>query len=194
MSVKEVLEKIKTALDNVATPPDIVIEGLELAQMKLADGETVIEAESFEAGQPVVVVSESGNVPLPVGDYVLEDGMILVVAEEGVIAEIKEAEVEEEVEAETEFVTTETFNAFKAEIEGLLTNMGKDPTRTTTTKVVESLEKEVAELAKEKDELQEEIDTTADAPTITAAPIEKKVVLAKTARGRIAQKLQNTLN
>jgi hypothetical protein len=76
---------------------------INLAQMKLKDGVTVIEAEMFEAEQAVFIVNGEEKVPVPVGEYELEDGMILVVAVEGVIAEIKQAEVEvEEPEAEVE--------------------------------------------------------------------------------------------
>ena len=71
---------------------------VKLEQMKLADGVTTIEAELFEAGQPVFVVTEEATIALPIGEYELEDGRILVCEEEGVIASIneKEAEVEEE--------------------------------------------------------------------------------------------------
>jgi hypothetical protein len=91
MKTNEVIKQIKTIL------------GLEvkLAQMMLVDGVTVLEADAFEAGKEVFIVTPDGNVPLPVGDYELENGQILVVAEEGIIAEIKEmpSEAEEEVEA-----------------------------------------------------------------------------------------------
>lgn len=70
---------------------------VKLAQMKLADGTTILEADLFEAGQPVKVLSPEGEaVPLPVGEYELEDGKLLVVQEEGVIFEIKELPMEEE--------------------------------------------------------------------------------------------------
>jgi formate dehydrogenase assembly factor FdhD len=76
---------------------------VNLAQMKLKDGVTVIEAEMFEAEQAVFIVNGEEKVPVPVGEYELEDGTILVVAVEGIIAEIKQAEVEvEEPEAEVE--------------------------------------------------------------------------------------------
>jgi hypothetical protein len=76
---------------------------VNLAQMKLKDGVTVIEAEMFEAEQAVFIVNGEEKVPMPVGEYELEDETILVVAVEGVIAEIKQAEVEvEEPEAEVE--------------------------------------------------------------------------------------------
>lgn len=86
---------------------------VKLEQMKLMDGITIIEADSFEAESAAAIVTEDEQkIPMPIGEYELEDGRILVVAVEGIIAEVKEAaeeepvaeepEVEEEVEAQTE--------------------------------------------------------------------------------------------
>lgn len=69
---------------------------VKLATMKLSDGVTVLEAEAFEAGAEVFVVAEDQKIALPIGEYELEDGRILVVVEEGMISEIKEAEIKEE--------------------------------------------------------------------------------------------------
>ena len=75
---------------------------VKLAQAKLDNG-TVLEAEAFEAGQPIFIVSEEDRIAVPVGEYRMEDGRVLVVTEEGVIGEIKEAEEETpEVEIEVE--------------------------------------------------------------------------------------------
>jgi len=71
---------------------------IQLEQMTLDNG-TVIEAEVFEAGQAVFIVNGEDRVALPVGEYILDNGMILVVAVEGEIAEIKEAAPAEEAEA-----------------------------------------------------------------------------------------------
>lgn len=87
MKPTEMLSQIKTLLK----------ARMSLAQQTLENG-TIIEAESFEAGQQVFVVSDEERVALPVGEYALEDGMTLVVEEEGLIAEIKEAAVEAEEE------------------------------------------------------------------------------------------------
>ena len=75
-----------------------------LASMKLDDGVTVIEAEAFEAGQPVSIKTEDEQmIALPVGEYMLEDGMQLIVVEEGMIdsigEKVEEPVVEEEVAA-----------------------------------------------------------------------------------------------
>ena len=69
---------------------------VKLAQMKLADGVTVIEFDSLEVGKEVFIVNENGNVPLPIGEYELEDGNILEVYEDGIIGEIKAPEAQEE--------------------------------------------------------------------------------------------------
>jgi len=76
---------------------------VKLETMKLSDGVTVLEADMFEAGNEVFVVTEDEQkIALPIGEYELEDGRILVVVEEGIIAEIKEKEVEEEEAPEEE--------------------------------------------------------------------------------------------
>lgn len=118
---------------------------IQLEQMTLDNG-TVIEAEVFEAGQPVFIVNGEDRVALPVGDYILDNGMILVVAVEGEISEIKEAtptqeetpEVEVEVEQAAEptapkkviestvkesHFSKEDVDALKSEIENLKTKL-----------------------------------------------------------------------
>ena len=87
--IKDALKTIKTFL------------GMEvkLEQMKLIDGNTVIEADSFEPGASVMIVVPEGDpVPLEVGKYELEDGRLLVVEETGIIAAIEEMPAESEEE------------------------------------------------------------------------------------------------
>ena len=89
MKSNNVIEKIKDVLN--------LNEEVKLEQAKLDNG-TVIEADAFESGNEVFIVTVDEKVALPVGEYALEDGKILVVAEEGLISEIKDAEAEEETE------------------------------------------------------------------------------------------------
>ena len=79
-----------------------VLLGMEvkLEQMKLDNG-AILEAEVFEAGAEVFVVADEERVAVPVGEYEAE-GKTIVVSEEGIIGEIKEASAEEEAPAETE--------------------------------------------------------------------------------------------
>jgi len=75
------------------------VREVKFATMTLENG-AVLEAEAFEAGNEVFIVSGEDRVPAPVGEHKLEDGRILVVLEEGMIAEIKETEAPVEVEIE----------------------------------------------------------------------------------------------
>jgi len=79
-----------------------VLLGLEvkLEQMKLDNG-AILEAEVFEAGAEIFVVADDERVAVPVGEYEAE-GKTIVVSEEGIIGEVKEASAEEEAPAETE--------------------------------------------------------------------------------------------
>jgi len=97
MNTNDMISKIKDVLN--------LSEEVKLEQQALENG-TVLEAEAFEAGNEVFIVTEDEKVAVPVGEYELEDGKILVVAEEGLIAEIKEAAAEEEV-VEEEVEATE---------------------------------------------------------------------------------------
>ena len=80
------LNKIKTLLN---------IE-VKLEEQKLENG-TVVEAESFEKGKEIFIKSDDERVALPVGEYILEDSRLLVVEEEGLIADVRE--VSDEVPA-----------------------------------------------------------------------------------------------
>ena len=90
MKATEMLNQVKNLLGVELS------EEVKLEQMKLENG-TVLEAEAFEKDNEVFIVTEDEKVPVPSGEYSLEDGKILVV-EEGIISDIKE--MEEEVEEE----------------------------------------------------------------------------------------------
>lgn len=86
MEFKNTLNKIKALLS---------IE-VKLEQMTLADGITVLEAESFEPGYSVGIVTSEGIVPAPIGEHETIDEMIVVVEVEGIIKEVKPVEAPEE--------------------------------------------------------------------------------------------------
>lgn len=78
MKPTEMLNKITTLLG----------AKISLEEMKLENG-TVLEADSFASGESVFIVTEDEKVPLPIGEYQLEDGQTLIISEEGIIEEIK---------------------------------------------------------------------------------------------------------
>ena len=81
MKSNNVIEKIKDVLN--------LNEEVKLEQTKLENG-TIIEFDSLEEGKEVFIVSDSEKIAMPVGEYILEDSRLLVVEEEGVIADVRE--------------------------------------------------------------------------------------------------------
>ena len=102
MEKETLLKKVKNFLiELTGVEPEVLDTKLE--DQVLADGQTTIQADMFEAGQNVfIVVPDSEPVPLPVGEYELTDGKILVVKVDGIIDSIVEATEENTEEAETE--------------------------------------------------------------------------------------------
>lgn len=163
MNENKILNKVRTLL------------GLEvkLEQMKLTDGVSVLEADAFEAGNEVFIVTEDEQkIPLPIGEYELEDMRILVVIEEGIIADVREAaepEVEVEVEQPEAEVAVEEEMAAEA--------------APTAKKIIESIVKEshfkeMEALQKENETLKAELAKLSAQPTEEAKEEEAPVELA----------------
>jgi len=68
MDLKTIVEAIKEGFASVKLSNEPEVPAVvELATMKLKDGVTVLEAESFEVGQSVFIVAENGDkVPAPI--------------------------------------------------------------------------------------------------------------------------------
>lgn len=123
------INKIRTLLDL----------DVKLEEMKLENG-TVVEAESFEKGKEIFIKTDDEKVAMPVGEYILEDGKLLVVEEEGIIADVRDVsdEVPAKEEEETEdlehtpdhkyMTKEEAENLYKkvAELEEAIKEMKKD--------------------------------------------------------------------
>ena len=73
-------------------------------QAKLEDGTTIVSSsDALEVGVDVSVLTEDGTtIPLPEGEYKVEDGVSFKVEEEGKVSEIMEEEEEEEDATEEE--------------------------------------------------------------------------------------------
>jgi hypothetical protein len=179
MNLQEVFKKIEMALTPQETPEVQEVQEevkVEMATMKLAGG-VVVEAESFEAGENVFLVGEDDEkVAAPVGEHELEDGRILVIVEEGVISEIREAgeevveeEATEEVmeEQEMAYVTKEEFGAAINEIKEMIAAM------------MPQEEEMAAEEVKEEEKVEMSADEAPAAKKVAAAPVDKKPDMVK---------------
>ena len=146
MNTKETLNKVRTLL------------GIEVKfeTMKLGNG-AVLEAEVFEAGAEIFVVADEERVAVPVGEYETEDGKIIVVAEEGIIAEVKDAEAkEEEAPVEEEAVSEEVVEEEMSNEQATPKKVVKSISEETFFSEIEKLRNEINELKLSKTEVKEE--------------------------------------
>ena len=193
MNLQEVFKKIEMALtpsQDAAPEVQEVQEDVkvEMASMRLADG-TLLEAEEFVAGENVFLVGEDEErVAAPVGEHNLEDGRVMVIEEEGVIAEVREAAAEEEVEVEQAeeemaYVTKEEFGAAIDELKGMIAGMMPQEEMATEEPVEMNAEEATEEVVEEQVEMS--ADEAPAAKKVAAAPVEKKPEMHKFAnKGR----------
>ena len=130
---------------------------VKLETMKLMDGITIFEADAFETDKEVFIVTEDEQkIPVPVGEYELEDGRILVVEVEGIILEIKEVATEEEV--------VEEAPAVEEEVEAQATPTAK---KTVESIVKETFFAEIEKLTNENIELKAKLETLSKVDEVT---------------------------
>ena len=98
---------------------------VKLEDMKLENG-TIVTAETFEKGNEIFIVTDDEKVAMPVGEYILEDGRLLVVEAEGMIADVRDvsdeapAKEEETEDLEEETVETEVPAEVASEVEAII--------------------------------------------------------------------------
>ena len=131
MKATEILKNIKTFLGE-ETPVELQEEvkeevKVELAQAKLENG-TIVESESFKAGDEIFIITDDEKVAMPVGEYMMEDGKLLVIEEEGIIADYrvvsddvpqKEDELEEKKEEMDEEAAVYDWSGMEKRIKNL---------------------------------------------------------------------------
>jgi len=137
MKSSEMINKIKTLLD---------IQ-VKLEERKLENG-TTIEAESFEKGKEIFIKTDDERVAMPVGEYILEDGQLIVVEEEGIIADVRDVSddvpAKEEDSEETEDLVDDGKEAAVDDWAGM-------------EKRIKNLEDAVADLKRDKESNSEEV-------------------------------------
>ncbi len=196
MKATEILSKIKTYLgedtadivENVEQDQEVKVE---LAQVKLENG-TVLEAEAFESGKEVFILTDDEKVAVPVGEYQMEDGQLLVVQEEGLIAEIKKAEAkeEEEVEASEE----EELDKHDEEVEAkYATKEELAEVKSLVEEIKQMIEKK-EEMSEVEEQVKEELSETPAAEAITHNPEPQQKVNLKFAKNRKTSTLDKVMS
>ena len=176
---KSIVEAIKEGFAGLSLNKEKPAE-VKLGTAKLADGTSIeFDGETIEVGASIFLQGEEDKVPLPVGEYVLEDGTKVTVTEEGTVGAVGEAEPIEAAAPEGDDVV--------AQIKELVAQLGADLQKGFDAKLAaieEAKEKEIADL---KTELSK---TEGAAPT-KHAPKEVVEIPSKTKKGRLTQFLNN---
>jgi len=199
MKANEVLNKIKSIVGVE------LAEEVNLAEMKLQNG-TVVEAEKFEKGEAVFIKSDDEKIALPVGEYILEDGKLLVVEEEGLIADMRD--VSDDVPAKEEEMAEEKKEELAEDDEAAVYDWAGMEKRIKNLEIAVAKLKEAkeggdTEVEAAKQEVKEELSTEVELSTETPEPIKhspeikeegfkvNKSNYPKTLQQRIYQKLNN---
>jgi hypothetical protein len=174
-------------------------KSVKLAQANLKEGAGVIEFEGDmpTVGTPLSLVTPEGTVPAPAGEYTLEDETVIIVGEDGNIAEVKEkqpeAEVEVEVEQAKEVAPTTAMDStgeLKDMISSILVKFGED----LKAELTNHIETKFSEATKKVEDLKVELSKQPAVEKTKVAPIEKEVKMASTSRGRLLESLNNLKN
>ena len=179
---------------------------VRLEEMKLENG-TVVSAETFEKGSEIFIVTDDEKVAMPVGEYILEDGRLVVVEAEGMIADVrevsdevpaKEEETTEDLEEET--VETEVPAEVATEIEAIIEAVVEviAPVIEEVKSEVEELKKKFSEINEKKEEEKKEELSVARKPIKhnpeAKAPQRKQVEFAKGQFNTTLDRVLNKLN
>tara|TARA_R100001369_G_scaffold16804_1_gene31901 strand:+ start:815 stop:1453 length:639 start_codon:yes stop_codon:yes gene_type:complete len=148
MKNHEMINKIKTLLN---------IE-VKLEEAKLENG-TIVEAESFEKGKEIFIKTDDERVAMPVGEYMLEDGKLVVVEEEGIIADLRDPsdEVPAKEDAESEEETEDLEDKKEDEMADEGNYVTKDSFREMEVKI-QNLEDAISDLKGDKESKMEDQD------------------------------------
>jgi protein-tyrosine-phosphatase len=156
MNAKEALVEIKKLLFSEAEKQ----AAFALVEGKLVDGTMV--AYDLEAGSIFVIGEDGAQIPAPIGEHQLESGEIVVVLEEGKIAEVKKAEEEAKIEVEIEA------SAEEVPVE----EPKKDEAMAKVEQAMGDLEKKVEELVAKVKAMEEKAGSVEEAVKMSAVVLE----------------------
>jgi uncharacterized coiled-coil protein SlyX len=168
-----------------------------LAEWKTEDGSLtlVTETEMPEIGGTISVATPDGNVPAPIGEYMLIDGITISVAEVGIIAEISAKEEEVVVEAPVEelaapaSVNTNEVSDLKNAISSMLIKFNENLEQRFS-----AIETKLSEQVKVNETLKVELSETPAVSKTKVAPLQSTTEKPKTLKGRLALSLTELKN
>jgi len=175
---------------------------VRLEEMKLENG-TVVSAETFEKGSEIFIVTDDEKVAMPVGEYILEDGRLLVVEAEGMIADVRdvsdEVPAKEETEDLEEVIETEVPEEVVQEVEAIVEAVVEviAPVLEEVKSEIEELKKKFSDMDVKEEEKKEEL-SAARKPIKhnpeAKAPQKKQMQFAKGQFNTTLDRVLNKLN
>lgn len=154
---------------------------VKLEEMKLENG-TIVSAESFEKGKEIFIVTDDEKVAMPVGEYLLENGNLVVVEEEGKIADVRE--VSDEVPAKEEASDDKEITEDLAEEEEKEEKMADVGDWEGMEKRIQNLEDAIADLKADKESKMKEEEMSEES---SEEVIEEKVEMSKEVQEQLSE-------
>tara|TARA_R110000803_G_scaffold119208_1_gene187545 strand:+ start:168 stop:743 length:576 start_codon:yes stop_codon:yes gene_type:complete len=159
-------ERISDIFENYSVALKVEDKEQKVAMMATAvlesGQEIMTEADTFEPGVEVFVQNdENERIPLPDGDYILDNGSTFVVAE-GKLSEIRDAEAEAEVEVEEPVDATQ-------EVEASADVLTREDVSSMIAEAVAEAKKEFSSQLEERDNKITEL-SKQTTPTLSRAP------------------------
>ena len=170
MKSSEMINQIKTLLN---------IE-VKLEEMKLENG-TLVSAEEFSKGKEIFIVTDDEKVAMPVGEYILEDSRLLVVEEEGIIADMRKVsdEVSEKEDEEGKEITSDLKeeDEYKDEEDEDMADEGNYVTKDSFKEMeakIQNLEDAIADLKGDKESKMEEEEMSDEVKTLKTRTVKEE--------------------
>ena len=175
---------------------------VKLEEMKLENG-TVVSAETFEKGSEIFIVTDDEKVAMPVGEYILEDGRLVIVEAEGMIADVRDVSddvpAKEETTEDLETVETEVPAEVATEVEAIIEAVVEviAPVLEEVKSEIEELKKKFSDMDVKEEEKKEEL-SAARKPIKhnpeAKAPQKKQMQFAKGQFNTTLDRVLNKLN
>ena len=153
MEAKNTLNKIAVLL-GLTDAKESEAHTVYMTEARLEDGTLIAtDAEAWEPGVEVFIVPDEGDrMPLPVGEYSLDGGSVMVVVEEGIVAEVLPADEIKDEEEVTKEVSAEEMTEEEEETTEELAEIGDWEGME---KRIQNLEDAVADLKADKQDKDE---------------------------------------
>lgn len=185
MDFKQLKEELVTELKQMFT------KQVKLGQLKSEDGSITFEfdGDAPTVGMAIAIVTPEGNVPLPIGEYVMENGATVKVTEVGVIAEVsaKEDVVQEDMQ-QPQAPTMSDVSELKNAISSMLIKFSQDMEVR-----LSSIETNLNAQKQENENLKVELSKTPAVEKTVTAPFEKSSKVELSAMTK-KERLQYTIN